>query len=240
MADDREFPTFDTFNDARSHLLAVLPQVQHLPTLSMHASSWAPESEIYFDSATATSYRIRSGGPASEESFVIDTLPGKELLSGLDNEITSAVVYFNDPMAYLDDADIDEANRTFRFHRDRATDLATIDEANAVELACMRVDNERRKEEYDADPGPFSDGSSDYDPIANIEFQLRIRIEETRAEMTRLAMARAMHMRNLLSEYPNQHGAKAALARRLRIPAQSVHDALSADARRRVDPNQQP
>ncbi|MER6831986.1 hypothetical protein ABT352_38770 [Streptosporangium sp. NPDC000563] len=240
MADDTpKFPPFDTFNDARAHLLAVLPQVQFLPTLSKHSSNPDHEVEIYFDFATATAYSVHAedweGGPP----FVIEVTSGEALLQECEREVTDAVVYFNDPMSYIDDADIDEANRRFRFHRDRQTDLATIDEANSVELAWMRVKNERRKVELAASPPPFAesgDGDYDYDPIAGVEFQLTARIMEARAEMTRLAMARAMHMRNLLQSYPSQHGAKAALARRLGIPAQSVHDALGADARRRVDP----
>ncbi|WP_436757930.1 hypothetical protein [Streptosporangium sp. V21-05] len=227
MADNPTFPAFDTFNDARAHLLAVLPEVQLLPTLSKHSSTPDQEVEIYFDLTTATAYSVHAqdweGGPP----FIIQVTSAEVLLHDCEQDVSDAVTYFTDPTSYIDDV-----NGPLRPRRDRQTDLATIDEANSVELAWMRVKNER----HAADMATFDEADYDYDPVAAVEFELTGQIMEIRAEMTRLAMARAMHMRNLLQSYPNQHGAKAALARRLGIPAQSVHDALGADARRRVDP----
>jgi hypothetical protein len=203
----RTIGTHDDLDAAIAAVVAAAPDAYELETMSRGLDY--DIARVYLSPSTATTFVAMPDDSKVRESVDVTEMTVPELLNipTVSVDIDNALTALARPGQPLDVED---------WHED------LLAEASDAQVVHTRVQVAARTGQ------PVSPD----DQAALVESSLQFDMERTRRELTRLAMARAAHVRQLLDARGHRHGAKAEVARLLKISQQSVQDALAADDRR--------
>jgi hypothetical protein len=203
----RVISAHDDLDEAIAAVFAAAPDAYELTVVSRGLDYTI--ARVYLSPRTALVYLAMHGDDQGREPVDVTEMTVPELLNtpavaaDVDNAL-SAVTSAGQPL-YLEN-----------WHQNL---MAEVSDAQVVH-AQVRVATRTGQP-----PGTEADA-------AEVESHLQAEIDIARRELTRLAMARAAHIQQLLDARSNRHGAKTEIARLLQISAQSVQDALAANERR--------
>jgi hypothetical protein len=205
----RTLGTYDDLADAIAAIFEVAPSAYELPTMSSLLDRSV--ARAFLSPSSGKVYLAMHGDAVGAEPADLDEMDVPEFLglATIASEVDNALAALANPGQPFDLED---------WHEE------LLDEASDAQVVYEQI-------RAAASAGLLAPINPD-EVAAQVDRSLIFQMDQVRRELTRLALARVAHMQHLLDVRDNRHGAKTEIARLLKLPQQSVQDALTANTQR--------